>query len=303
MKDRPVVGLIGCGRWGRHILRDLVALECDVVVVARSSQSRDRAAEGGAAGVVPTIQDLPAVSGAVVASPTATHAEVIDALLGRNIPIFTEKPLAPSRTEARRLAESAPERLFVMDKWRYHPGVEAIAAIARSGEFGAVLGLRTLRAQWGHLHTDVDCIWTLAPHDLSIALEVLGVVPPARAAFVDQVDGQPTGLLGVLGERPRVVIEVSSRSPQRCREVHLHCEAGVVTLDDAYSKTLRITRGSSFDSPQVELRAISSELPLWRELSVFVAHLRGGPAPRSSAAEGARIVGAIADLRQLAGVA
>lgn len=45
---RPHVGLVGCGNWGRHILRDLLALDCDVTVVARSEASRARARDGGA---------------------------------------------------------------------------------------------------------------------------------------------------------------------------------------------------------------------------------------------------------------
>ena len=46
---------------------------------------------------------------------------------------------------ARRLAERAPDRLFVMDKWRYHPGVEAMRREARSGRLGRVLTIRTSR--------------------------------------------------------------------------------------------------------------------------------------------------------------
>lgn len=302
MSDKLRVGLIGCGRWGRLILRDLIALECDVSVVAVSDESRQNAVEGGAAAVVGKTEDLPEIAGAVVASTTVTHALVIESLLARNIPIFTEKPLAPDRKDALRLAGLSPERLFVMDKWRYHHGVEMLAAIARSGEIGAVLGLRTTRAQWGNPHSDVDSLWILAPHDLAITLEILGYIPPARAAVVERLKEQPTGLVGILGDNPWVVIEVSSRFPEHRREIRLQCEAGVAILDDAYSDSVQIARGSQFGSPQIERRAISSELPLLRELSAFVEHLRGGPPPRSSAAEGALIVSRLADLRELAGI-
>ena len=49
---RVKIGLVGCGRWGKHILRDLVALGCDVTVVARSTVSRERASSGGATRIV-----------------------------------------------------------------------------------------------------------------------------------------------------------------------------------------------------------------------------------------------------------
>src|SRR5690606_22484424 len=57
------VGLIGCGNWGRHILRDLRSLGCDVHVVAPSDASRDTARSLGAATIVPSLDLLPAVAG------------------------------------------------------------------------------------------------------------------------------------------------------------------------------------------------------------------------------------------------
>ena len=78
---RPRVALAGCGRWGRHVLRDLVALGCDVPVVARSEASRERARDGGAERIVGDFSELGAVDGVVVATPTATHAEVAEEAL------------------------------------------------------------------------------------------------------------------------------------------------------------------------------------------------------------------------------
>ena len=164
------VALVGCGRWGRHILRDLVALGCEVIVTARSDESRTRAEHGGAALVVESVADLPAVDGAVVSTPTTTHARVVEELLAGGMPVFVEKPLTDDPAGARALADAAPERLFVMHKWRYHPGIEALAAIASSGELGPVAAVRTSRVGWGNPHGDVDGVWMLAPHDISIVL-------------------------------------------------------------------------------------------------------------------------------------
>ena len=302
--ERLLVGLIGCGRWGQHILRDLRSLDCEVAVVAPTSSGRDRARERGASLVFDRIDSLPSVTGIVVATPTSTHAAVIEAALRKGVPVFTEKPMTGDHESAARLAELAPDRLFVMDKWRYHPGIEMLARIAQSGELGPVLGLHTTRAQWGSPHHDVDCIWTLAPHDLSIALEVLGSIPPVRSAVAERVRGLPTGLYAILGDDPWMILHVSSRHPGYRRETRLHCRDGVAILDDSYSETVQIMRntGSFETSPQVESRPIPGEMPLLRELSVFVAHLRGGPPPRSSAVEGASIVSTIVKLRALAGI-
>lgn len=306
MPEAKQIGLVGCGRWGRFILRDLVGLGCAVTVVVRSNDDRQRAKDGGAIAVVESVAQLPAVSGAIVATPTITHAAVIEELLGQGIPVFTEKPLTADAVSAARLARSAPDHLFVMDKWRYHHGIEMLAHIARSGELGPVIGLRTTRAQWGFPHRDVDAVWILLPHDLSIALEVFGYLPTPQSAVAERVNETVTGLVSILGNpnQPWFVSEVSIRYPEVRREVRLQCRDGVAILNEAYSDHIQVTRFSdAYDmAPNFERRMISTELPLLRELRTFLEYLDGGPPPRSSAAEGAANVASIAELRRLAGL-
>jgi predicted dehydrogenase len=304
------VALAGCGRWGRHILRDLRTLGCEVPVVARSPESVARAREGGAARIVPTLAEVGGVDGVVVAVPVAAHAAVLDEALALGVPVFVEKPLTNDPTAAGRLAEAAPERLFVMDKWRYHPGIAALREIAASGELGAVRGLALVRDGRGDFRGDVDTIWRHLPHDLSIALEVLGAIPSARAAVAEVVDGVPMGLQGMLGDEPWVTIAHSATAPVRRREVRLCCEGGTAWLGDGYDEHINVERGapgggaseqSATGEPPVR-RPTPGELPLLAELRAFVEHLAGGPPPRSSAAEGAENVRRIAELRALAGL-
>jgi predicted dehydrogenase len=299
------VGLVGCGAWGRHILRDLVSLGCEVPVVARSDASIARARDGGAIEIVRAIAELPPVDGLVVATPTSTHADVLDTALALGVPVFVEKPLCPDPAPATRLAAEAVDRLFVMDKWRYHAGVLELGAIARGErhELGSVRGLRTSRFGWGQAHDDVDAAWVLAPHDLSIAIEIVGRLPPVVAAV-----GQrgPLGLVSLVGlladETVWVALEVSERSPRRERRIELHCDGGVAVLADGWDGHVTLTRTAPDGSAVDERVETPGELPLQAELRSFVEHLRGGPPPRSSAAEGALVVETIARLRELAGV-
>lgn len=302
---KTTLGLVGCGAWGRHILRDLLGLGCEVTVVARGAATFARAERGGAHHVVRRLDELPEVDGVVVATTTVTHGEIIESVLDRKIPIFVEKPLVIDVLDAERIAAQAPDRVFVMDKWRYHPGVELMGTLARSEEFGRVLGIRTWRQGWGNLHADVDGVWILAPHDLSIVLEILGHLPAARTAVAERIGAVVGGLTGVLGDDPWVVMEVSTSSPVRQRRVALHCEKGVVVLPDGYSDRLEIypqPDPAATLVPEATVRRISTELPLLRELRAFVEHVRGGPPPRSSAREAAEVVRRITELRELAGV-
>jgi predicted dehydrogenase len=191
-----------------------------------------------------------------------------------------------------------------MDKWRYHPAVEALAELARSGTLGAPLGLRTRRVQWGIAPADVDAIWTLLPHDVAIALESLGEIPEPRAAAAERNDGVPTGLVGLLGESPFALLEVSARSPERRREIRLSLEGGVAVWRSDEEGVLTVTRGApdAETAPEPERVALPVEEPLLKELSAFVRHLSGGPPPKSGAADGARVVQAVASLRKMAGL-
>jgi predicted dehydrogenase len=292
----PAVALAGCGRWGRHILRDLRALGCEVPVVARSEESVARAREGGAARVAASLGEVGRVDGVVVAVPVAAHAAVVAEALALGVPVFVEKPLTSDPVAAERLAAAAPDRLFVMDKWRYHPGIARLRDIAASGELGAVRGLALVRDGRGDFTGDVDTIWRHLPHDLSIALDVLGEIPPARCAVAEVVDGVPMGLQGMLGGAPWVTVAHSATAAVRRREARLCCEHGTAWLGDGYDEHIVVDRGG------LEQRPATGELPLLAELRAFVAHLGGGPPPRSSAAEGAEIVRRIADLRTLAGL-
>ncbi|WP_178133263.1 Gfo/Idh/MocA family protein [Vineibacter terrae] len=303
---QPAIGLVGFGRWGRHIFRDLRALGATVHVAVPGDASRQAAAEAGAASVQANLSALPEVDGYMVATPTATHAQVIAALLARNRPIFVEKPLTNDVDAARHLVEQAADRLFVMDKWRYHPGIRALAQQARSGALGEILAVRTLRLGWDNPHRDVDAVWILLPHDLSIVLEILGALPAAQAAF-STVPGRPgSDLIAVLHDGPgsaQVTIEVSSHHPTSRRAVVVVGTKGVAQLPDSYDDRILTAAGvpGEMTSKPTDI-AVGGEMPLLLELEAFVAHLRGGPPPRSSAREGLMIVERIHALRRLAGL-
>jgi predicted dehydrogenase len=294
-----LVGLVGCGRWGVHVLRDLRALGCDVHVAVRSDRSSARAREGGASAVVRDVSDLSGVDGIVVTTPTSTHAEVVEAALAHGVPIFVEKPLCADAAQAAGLAAVAGDRLFVMDKWRYHPGVVELAAIARTERLGHVRGLVTTRVGWGTVHDDVDCVWVLAPHDLSIALEILGRVPEPVSA-VGLTSGDEICHLEATLDAAGVwhTLTVSSRSSERRRRVDLMCSEGTASLAGGWDTHVLVTRAGAAEGGGEHVET-PGELPLLAELRAFVEHLAGGPPPKSNAREGAEVVAAIERLRGL----
>lgn len=300
------VGLVGYGRWGKLIFRDLRAIGVDVHVAVPTEASRAAASAAGAAGTCAAVGDLPSCNGYVVATPTILHAEVTERLIPRGRPIFVEKPLTHDVAAARRLVAAGGELIFVMDKWRYHPGIVELGRLARSGELGEIVSLRSFRLGWGNPHRDVDAIWILLPHDLSIALEVLGHLPEASFAMAGPPGRSDSELLAVLGggaAGPRVTVEVSERHPASRRAVTVAGTLGVAQLADSYDDRVLVMAADDPAGTKPREIPVGKDMPLRLELEAFVRHLAGGEVPKSSASDALLIVERIDALRRIAGLA
>lgn len=293
------IGLVGVGNWGKLILRDLVSLGCEVHAVAVSKPSIANAQEFGAKSIVSSISELPELDAAVAAPIVTRHAEVVHALgEAQSGPIFCEKPLTADSLEADRLVDALGDRLFVMDKWRYQAGVLELARIASSGEIGDVQSITLRRVATRNPHPDVNTVWTHMPHDLAIALEILGEIPPVTHAVEEVVNDRVVGLRTTLGAHPWVAIEISDGAPGSHRELRVVGERGIAVLAGGWSEEVIVRR---FDGEPDALIPAKGELPLLAELRAFVEHVKGGPAPKSSAAEGALIVRRVEEALEMAG--
>lgn len=300
--------LLGCGIWGTKILQRLVAKRCRVHVVDPAASSREAALAAGAAGFYASFDDAPAsVNGAVVATPAATHFTIVRTLLDSlppSVPILCEKPLAIDVREAALLATGNEHRLYLDHTWRYHPGIVALGEIARSGGLGVIHGVRSTRTNWTSPRSDVDSVWNLVPHDITLALEILGVIPEPRAALAEALNGRAVGMWAFLGSLPWLVLESSNRFAEKRREVRLHAEHGVAVLPSADHPWIEITRERKTGSPpEVERVAVPEGDPLGMLLDDFLSRVSGGTAvPKSDAAEGLAVIATVAALRELAGL-
>lgn len=299
------VGLVGCGRWGRNILRDLKTIGCDVTVAAKSATSKSNAQAFNADRIVNDIDEFASdLDGYVVASPTTEHLDAVEALLPRDKPIFVEKPLSSDLERARRLPENARKRVFVMHKWRYHPAIGLMRSLVVEQEFGAPLALRSHREQWGQPHQDVDAIWILAPHDLSIAMHLFGALPRPIAAIAPQ--GNSSALIAELEDQTtgaRIVFEISAAKPYSRREIVLTCEhAAIVISDKEYSKVTIFPTPQGSDQADPVYRDAGTEMPLLAELDAFVDHLKGAPPPLSAFDEEIAMLEVLVQLRRFAGI-
>lgn len=289
------VGLIGCGAWGANILRDLLSLGAVVGVADPAADRRAAALDRGAAEAVADPAALAPVAGYVVAVPATLHAPVVEALLPTGRPIFVEKPLTTDSGSAQRIAAAAGDRVFVMDKWRYHPGIVAIGELLRAGTLGRPLAIRTQRLGWGDPHPDCDPVWSLLSHDLAIVQHWLGALPPLARVIATQPDRPAAGAIVQLGGggAPLATIEFSSVAASHRRTQSLVGSLGSVDLGDAYATGFALRLGSPGVPTERREVACDGPLPLAAELRRFLAFLDGGPPPLSAAADGVAVVAMI----------
>jgi predicted dehydrogenase len=309
------IGLIGCGLWGRAILRELLTLGVAVKVVDSQITNYELRITNYELRInqppttdyhssfVPHLNELSDVDGLIVATPSSTHRAVLEQVLPWQLPTFVEKPLTVSLEDALHLRALAPAHLYMMHIWRYHSGIQLLGQLARSGDLGQITALRSTRSNWTSPRTDTDSIRNLAPHDLTIAIEILGYLPLPKAAVIEWHQGVARGMTALLGDSPFLQIEISNRSPDKRREVRLFGTEGVAILKDEKVDYLEVYYGNDLSYPdpvRSEKIHFDSTPPLRKELAAFIAFLQGGPPPVSDFQEGLLTVQVLAQLEELA---
>ncbi len=186
-----VLAQIGYGYWGPNLARCFTELQgtrlkyvCDT--------NRENLAEAGrrCPGVeltetVETVMDDEEVKALVIAAPAATHSHLARRALLSGKHVFIEKPMSLDLSEGRELVDIARAGrlvLFVGHVFLYHPAVRFIREYLASGEAGDILYMYSSRLNLGRLRRDENCMWSLAPHDISIMLYLVGETPESVIA-------------------------------------------------------------------------------------------------------------------------
>lgn len=270
--------LIGCGTWGRLILRDLLAMGVQTIVADNDEQTLHSALSMGARATWTPTSGSHDCDGVIVATPASTHLAVIEQLdqCGSMAPIFCEKPLADNTAAADRLVQRGAPAVYVMHIWRYHPGVRKLKALFDAGLIGELTLVRSVRTNWTSPRTDVDALANMAPHDLSILQYLLGDIPEPRYASCEQLDGVIVSATAALQDEhgPPCIFEVSNRYGEKRREIRLHGTQGVLVMRDEQSGIIELISGSGFIVPDhTELYEYEKSSALMTELKAFIDYL------------------------------
>ncbi|MGA2983136.1 MAG: Gfo/Idh/MocA family oxidoreductase [Terriglobia bacterium] len=171
------VGVIGYGYWGPHIFRNFHGLEgCEVALVCDKSADALRRVKHAHPSVHVTsdLQEAlaaPDVDAMAVITPVWTHFELAKAALENGKHVFVEKPFTSTTAQAEELIELAERknlRIMVDHTFLFTGAVKKIKQLVDEGALGKLFYYDSTRVNLGLFQHDVNVIWDLAPHDLSI---------------------------------------------------------------------------------------------------------------------------------------
>lgn len=313
------VGIIGCGYWGsRHVRCFAETRSCRVRMVADLDPER-LSHVTNTYGIERSTQNYTEllesdVEAVVIATPVSTHYEVALAALRHGKHVLVEKPITTDVARAAELIETArrfDRVLMVGHTFLYHPAVVMVRDLIAAGEIGRVHYADSVRVNLGILRRDVNVMWDLAAHDLSILLFVLGSKPFEVSAtgsshVVDQlVDVAYMNLR--FPEQVTAHVRVSWLDPCKVRRTTIIGDQKMLVFDDGdtaekvkvYDKAVEVTRDlpETFGEFQLAYRQgsiVAPFVPIAEPLKVqcddFLRCVRDGSPPLSDGRLGLEVV-------------
>jgi predicted dehydrogenase len=313
------IGVIGYGYWGPNLVRNF-AETAGARVVCVSDRRRERL--DAAAGRYPSVRvstdyrDLvadPAVDAVAIATPVSTHHDLAMAALEAGKHVLVEKPIAATSAQAERLIEEAARRgliLMVDHTFVYTGAVMKMRELARGGELGDIYYYDSVRINLGLFQHDVNVLWDLAVHDLSIMDDVLGVQPVAVSATgLSHVAGEPENIayMTMFFESKLIAhVHVNWLAPVKVRRTLLGGSRRMIVFDDleasekikVYDKGISVNpspenvyqmlvgyRTGDMWAPQLAVREA-----LHTEAAHFIECIERSTPPRTDGQAGLRVV-------------
>jgi predicted dehydrogenase len=314
------IGLVGLGYWGPNLARVLNQSSrcqftacCDLDAGKLEKITRHYPNINGFRNFEDFLEsDLEAV---VIATPISTHYDLASRALRRGKHVFVEKPLADSSEKSRalvELAQSLGRTLMTGHTFVYSPPVVRVKELIDSGELGSLHYLSFSRVNLGLYQKDVDVVWDLAVHDVSILLYWLGEFPSRACSFGRScVQKSKRDVAYLWFQFPSGAVascEVSWLSPHKMRRTCVVGSNRMITYDDTepsekvkiYDRGVTLRTPETFGEFQLTYRMgdvlspyLANAEPLLVEMEHFIECIETRRTPRTDGQFGANVVAAI----------
>lgn len=312
------VGVVGCGYWGSKHVRVFSDLEAVSQVVIIDGRPDIRASVGAdypdalqRASVKDALDDIDAV---VIATPPESHFDIAAEAMTAGKHVLVEKPMATSTADARRMVRLAEEHgvtLAAGHTFVYNGAVQKLAELVNSGKLGELHHLDAARLNLGLYRQDVNVLWDLAAHDISISTLIMGAIPDTVAAWgIAHTAGFSEDVASLRMRFSSQGVESTVRAswldPLKIRTTTAVGSAGMAVYDDVdeaariklVDRRREVTRGPrpidpisvSYHEGGTEVPAINFQEPLKVQANDFIACCLSGERPMSDGHSGLAVV-------------
>jgi UDP-2-acetamido-3-amino-2,3-dideoxy-glucuronate N-acetyltransferase len=310
----PKVAVIGCGNWGKNLVRNFAHLGA-LGVVCDSDQNRLDHARQEHPGIALTrrledaLEDTE-IKAVVIATPSDSHFPLAKRSLMAGKHVYVEKPLARDVAHAEELDRLATERnliLMVGHLLLYHPAVNCLKELIASGELGELLFVRSDRMNFNSSRRDWSVLWDLAPHDISMMSYLLDC-DLTEVSRVGGWDTQGDSLVDVAyldlafpvnGRTIPGQVRNSWIDPQKLVRLTVNGSLKTAVLNDHQMEDkLSLHSQSSSGRMVVEYPYYPDVEPLHLECEHFLKCLVTGERPRTDANNAYQVVSILADVEK-----
>ncbi|OGQ18308.1 MAG: oxidoreductase [Deltaproteobacteria bacterium RIFCSPHIGHO2_02_FULL_40_11] len=310
------IAIVGCGFWGPNLIRNFSKIEGIKLTACDIREERLQNIRTSYSSVNTTrdfneILSCDEIDVVVIATPATRHFEMAKIALENNKHVFVEKPLAITTKEVQELIRIAKERhkiLMVGHTFEYNPAVIKLKEYIDHGDVGSVYYIYSSRLNLGQVREDINAMWNLAPHDISILIYLLGETPRrvsavGKAFIQDKIEDVVFMTLefasGVIA-----YVHVSWLSPSKVREMTIVgdkkmivyddidneaklkiYDKGISKVEDAYGEYFLKLRSGDIYIPKIDLNE-----PLKIEITHFIECIRKSISPKTDGENGLRVV-------------
>lgn len=301
------IAIIGVGYWGKNLVRvfnklNVLKIICDLDKKVLKERKREYPDINTTTNFKKILRDKD-IKGVIIATPAATHYQLAKKVLLAGKHVFVEKPLTTKVSQAKELIALAKKNrrvLMVGHTFLYNDAVRKIKEYIDKGKLGEIYYIYFQRLNLGKIRQDVNALWNVAPHDVSMALFWLGEKPIrvwAKGVDYIQKGVEDVTFLDLEFKNKKFVhIHSSWLDPQKVRKVVIVGSKKMLIYDDISEREKikvfdkKITQQLTLHDGKVFIPKMKFREPLFVECSHFIDCLKNNKTPLTDGKNGLAVV-------------
>lgn len=303
------IAVVGCGHWGKNLVRNFSELEVLAAVCDPNAELAQKYATDykvKSLSFAEIVGDV-SIEGVVLAVPAPFHASLAVEAMKAGKHVYVEKPLAMNQIEAREMIDTSKEKnvqLMVGHLLQYHPVFVAVLDLVKTGKLGNLNYIYSNRLSFGKVRSEEDVIWSFAPHDISMILSLTGQEPRSVRTESSNIlqssvaDTATVHLEFQFGLKAH--ISVSWINPCKEQKLVVIGESAMIVFDDTQpwdQKLALYAHGIDLsgdlphlDKSEVQYVDVAQSEPLKNECQHFLDVVNGHLTPLTDGGEGLRVL-------------